>query len=143
MLNTLEEINDVLPNGLHDAEIEIVTHDLRSRSLEFQVFVWIGTMDDPPSQRERYRRGKIRFERVEMFAVSPPRGSNSGDLTILSLELGAKLRPEFKASDPFGKASYRIFFGYSEMDIAAANIHFEWMDDKEINRSPESDNSYL
>ncbi|HZL27582.1 MAG TPA: hypothetical protein VFC39_13735 [Acidobacteriaceae bacterium] len=139
MLNTLDEINTLLPNGLHDAEIEIVTHDLRNRSLELRVFVWVGTMGDPPSQRERYRLGKIRFEQVEMFAISPPRGQNSGELTILSLEIGATLLPEFKPADPFGETSYRIFFGYTEMDIAAARIHFEWISTEEINRSPESE----
>jgi hypothetical protein len=136
-LTNIADINDRLPNGLHDAEIEIMTEDIRASSLSLQLMVWVGTMDDPPSLRERYRRGRLLFEQVHLFAVTHPRHPDADHSVILTFESNSNLAPEFKASPPFGDSAYRLFFGSSEMDIAAGRVRFDWIDAEEINRDPD------
>jgi hypothetical protein len=136
---TIAEINEGLPNGLHDAEVEEITEDLRSKTLAFQLFVWVGTMDDPPSQRERYRRGKLVFDGVRLFSTSRPLSIDDDRLVILTFEINSNLTPEYRAAPPFGDKDFRMFFGSSEIDVAASNVRFEWIEAEEVNRQPDAE----
>jgi hypothetical protein len=136
---TIAEINEGLPNGLHDAEVEKITEDLHSKTLSFQLFVWVGTMDDPPSQRERYRRGKLIFDEVRLFSTSHPLSVDADRLVILTFEKNSNLTLEHRAAPPFGDKDFRMFLGSSEIDIAAGNVRFEWIEAEEVNREPDAE----
>jgi hypothetical protein len=70
---TLEEANDRLPNGFHDAEIGKFSFEPEKEILLIELDLWVGMMDDPPSIRERYRKGRILFTGVDFFSMGPPR----------------------------------------------------------------------
>jgi hypothetical protein len=128
---TFDEMNEQLPNGLHDAEIEMITYDLLAQILSMQVFVWVGTMDDPPALRERYRRAALRFEQTKFFAKSTPYNASDHGLSILSCEVNKHLSSDLKAESPLGENSYRIFTGYCELDIESNGFEFEWLEANE------------
>jgi hypothetical protein len=134
---TFDEMNQQLPNGLHDAEIETITYDLLAEALSMQVFVWVGTMGDPPSLRERYRRAILRFKQTKFFAKSAPRDASDRGLLILTCDLNKNLSTDWKAGPPSGENSYRIFTGSCEFDIESGGFEFEWLEVNEVNRHPE------
>jgi hypothetical protein len=51
---TLEELENTLPNGLHDAEVRRITVDYERRKVTLEVAVWVGDMDEPAERREAY-----------------------------------------------------------------------------------------
>ncbi len=128
-----DEIEAHLPNGLHDAEVEVITYDLLGKQVMFQVFVWIGQMSDPPNLRERYRRGLLRFTEVVSFAKSVPYDLSDSRLQILSCAQNKDLISKFRASEPSSENGYRIFTGNCEFDVEAAGCEFEWVSE-EVNR---------
>jgi hypothetical protein len=133
----LEELESYLPNGLHDAEIEVIHYDLMAEFVSIQVFVWVGTMDDPPELRERYRRGLLRFEKVRFFAKRAPSDGSDERLCILTCARNKDLAEEYKASSPFTENCCRLFAGNCEIDIEFGICGFNWMDEEPINRSAE------
>jgi hypothetical protein len=134
VLNSLYEINENLPNGLHDAEVEKIAYDLTVGLVSIDLLVWVGTMDDPPETRKRYRRGTLQFRGVVFFAKLAPRDGNDAGLTILSFERNADLSPDFRSGAPSTDNTYRIFTGASEFDIECAACGFKWTDDIDVNR---------
>jgi len=134
---TFDEMTEQLPNGLHDAKIETITYDLLAEALSIQVFVWVGMMDDPPSLRERYRRGMLRFKQTKFFAKSAPYDASDAGLSILDFELNKNLSADLKAGPPSGEDSYRIFTGFCELDIESSGFEFEWLEANEVNRHRE------
>jgi hypothetical protein len=129
-----EELDSQLHNGFHDAEIENIQYDLVNREVALQLLVWIGSMSDPPTQRERYRRGCLRFEQVKFFAKTAPYDGSDSGLTILSCGSNGELQPQFKAGEPSGPHTYRIFTGYCELDIECPTYKWAWVGE-EINRN--------
>jgi hypothetical protein len=69
---TIFEIADQLPNGFHDAEIETIYIDYPNRVVEIRLNVWIGTMDDPESTRETYRKATLTLTGVWYCAMDSP-----------------------------------------------------------------------
>ncbi len=43
---TIEELENALPNGLHDAEVQPMSVDYGRRSLVLELAVWVGSVDD-------------------------------------------------------------------------------------------------
>ena len=56
---TLEEIENSLPNGLHDAEVHRLIVDYSQRKLTVEVAVWVGNLDGPREMHEAYRGGRL------------------------------------------------------------------------------------
>jgi hypothetical protein len=54
---TLEEIEESLPNGLHDPVIQAVVMDYQQLRLTLRVEVLIGLPDQPPPERALPRGG--------------------------------------------------------------------------------------
>jgi len=69
---TLEELDESLPNGLHDARIKALTHDYQNAIIKLDVEILVGLPDDPPLERYRYRNGEILFHRVLFCSVEIP-----------------------------------------------------------------------
>ncbi len=54
---TLEEIENSLPNGLHDAEISNLNIDYISREVKFELKIWTGELSSKNiEEREAYRK---------------------------------------------------------------------------------------
>jgi|WetSurMetagenome_2_1015567.scaffolds.fasta_scaffold782269_2 hypothetical protein len=137
---TLEEVDDSLPNGLHDARIQSVSMDYERGTLALAVSVWIGTLDAQPPNRDRCRGGVLEFEGVAVFALEPPRPDSSyrhsGALAFswrreshdsIRLEVGRALSDE--------ELAYSLFIEdwLSTMVIIARTVSFRWLDDPSRN----------
>jgi hypothetical protein len=83
---TIQEIASGLPNGFHDAEIKTIRIDYGHNKAEFELDVWVGTMDDPPVMREAYRKGILTINGLLYCAMDVPDErcsfANSVPLTI-------------------------------------------------------------
>ena len=136
---TFEDLTCDLPNGLHDAELLSVNHDLLNRTVILDMDVWIGTMADPPERRERYRRAELTLNGVSFWSVGPPREKSNllgtGELVILSFQSpSSALSPELAQHLSNDSRSYTLFTGYIEIDFATSDARFRWTAD-ETNRS--------
>src|SRR5271165_1783380 len=69
---TLEDLDQSLPNGLHDARINSIAHDFEEENVKLGVEILFGLPDDPPADRYRYRKGEILFNRVQFCTVKLP-----------------------------------------------------------------------
>jgi hypothetical protein len=67
----LFELADTLPNGFHDAGLRRFTMDYVRRTLDLEMDVWVGDMDDP-SRREAYRPARVTVTRVAYLVTEPP-----------------------------------------------------------------------
>jgi len=56
---TLKELENTLPNGLHDAEVRSIAVDYVQHKVALDLTVWVGRMEDPPERREAYKEGRI------------------------------------------------------------------------------------
>jgi hypothetical protein len=56
---TLEDLENTLPNGLHDAEVQRIEVDYALRKLTLEVAVRVGDMGEPPERREAYKSARI------------------------------------------------------------------------------------
>lgn len=68
---TFDEVAASLPNGFHDAELQRFEMDYVHRTLQFDVVVWIGNMDDP-GRRELYRPARLTLDNVAFLVIEPP-----------------------------------------------------------------------
>jgi hypothetical protein len=66
------EISETLPNGIHDSALRSLRIDYIRRLVEFELDVWIGSMDDPPSTREIYRRGNLSIKGFRYCSIELP-----------------------------------------------------------------------
>ena len=69
---TLEQLEESLPNGLHDAQIRRLAMDYEHARLILRVQVLVGLPTQPPPDCERYRDGEIVFEGVQLFSIELP-----------------------------------------------------------------------
>ena len=94
---TFEDLTCDLPNGLHDAELLSVNHDLLNRTVILDMDVWIGTMADPPERRERYRRAGVNSKWCQLLVrwpstreIEPARHRRIGYLELSKSKLRAE-----------------------------------------------------
>src|SRR5579864_1916630 len=69
---TLEELENTLPNGLHDADVHRIAIDYAERRVTFDLAVWVGNLDDPPERREAYQIGRIEISGLLFIVMEPP-----------------------------------------------------------------------
>jgi hypothetical protein len=70
---TLREIEDQLPNGFHDAELETIAPDLAANSVSLQLRIWIGDLyAATEEEREAYRKATLRLNDLVYFVIDPP-----------------------------------------------------------------------
>jgi hypothetical protein len=69
---TLEELEDSLPNGLHDAEIERISIDYQQRTITIDLAVFVGDVDAPLEKRGAYREGTLVISGLQFAVIEPP-----------------------------------------------------------------------
>jgi hypothetical protein len=132
---TLEEVDSLLPNGLHDARIQCLSIDYKRRVLAVKVSVLVGTPEDPPPSRDRYRVGLLEFEGVVAFVVEPPRSDSPfrypGALAFSWRReghdsIGLQVAQILLSDD----LAYSLFIQdwLSSMIIVARGVGFRWVD---------------
>ncbi|HEV2646080.1 MAG TPA: hypothetical protein VGU46_06920 [Acidobacteriaceae bacterium] len=131
----LTEMAEQLPNGLHDAEIEEFTYNIAQQSVVFKVNVWIGTMDQPSSERERYRWGLLRFQGVEFFTKTESAYLSDSRMTFLTWGLQEDLEEKAKLSRVIAGKFFELSACYCQFRIACKDVSFEWTQHDDTNLS--------
>jgi len=131
---TFEELDDKLPNGLHDAQVHTVAIDYEARTASLDMSFWVGDLDGP--NREEYRRGTVKAVGLYFCLIDPPdptypflkegvpltvSGDSAKSETCPILD---KLRPIFAV----GTSCYRFFVHdwNSFIHIAARDVQLAW-----------------
>lgn len=130
---TLEQLEQLLPNGLHDAKIASFARDLENETLALRVSVLVGLPDDPPELQDRYRDAVITFSGVRLFVVECPDASSAflapGGVffSIARSEPGTFSR-EIEDRLPSGTNYYSLYVldWESSIHLAATELAFEW-----------------
>jgi hypothetical protein len=130
---TLEQLEQTLPNGLHDAKLRSLSRDFHSETLTLNVSVLVGLPSDPVTRRDGYRDAFITFTGVKVCAIEAPDVSSafqtSGSLffRIDRSEVGA-FAPELEASLPKDIHRYSLFIldWLSSIHIAVLDAIFAW-----------------
>src|SRR5580704_13582201 len=98
---TFQEVDELLPNGLHDAELRRFEMDYVQRKLDFYLDLWIGDMEDPPEGREVYRPVHLIVQNVAFLIIEPPDPMypwhDPGPITV---DAGAGKPPQVSSSHP-------------------------------------------
>jgi hypothetical protein len=131
---TLEELEQSLPNGLHDAKICSFTRDLEKEILVLKVGVLVGLPDDPPELQWRYRDGVITFTGVRLFFVECPVASSAFSASggvFFSIARGkpGTFSREIEDRLPSETDYYSLYVldWESSIHLAATEIAFEWV----------------
>lgn len=66
----IEEIEESLPNGLHDSLLRRIELDYEKRGAEFHLSVQVSVPED--KNGEKYRNGKLTISDVAFIAIDPP-----------------------------------------------------------------------
>jgi len=130
---TLEQLEQMLPNGLHDAKIRSLTRNFEEETLILAVSILVGLPDDPPTTRSRYSDALITFIGVKVFIVEAPDASSPfqepGALyfRVDRIEEGT-LPFEIENVLPKDAAAYSLFIldWLSTIHIVASDVNFKW-----------------
>jgi len=135
---TLEELENTLPNGLHDAEVQSLSVDYAHRSLALELMVWVGSMDDPPEGREAYKTGRLEISGLVFLIMEPPDAKYpyrvESRLTVDIVDPGTGLDAELLASLPEGAFchSFFVFQWNTCMHFAGKHAEMTWLNDGAI-----------
>ncbi len=131
---TLEQVEQSLPNGLHDAQIQQLRIDYERAEIVLRLRVLIGLPDEPPPDRHQYATADLTFRGLQLFATEFPHPESAfrhPGAVWFSYErtppgtfpppLAQKLAPELQ--------SYSLFIRewLSHIHIAARDISFAWI----------------
>lgn len=132
---TLEQLDEELPNGLHDAKIRSITHYYDTGTLTVCVEVLVGLPDDPPSMRFAYRDAVISFSNIFLCHIEPPENERiigvRGSVWFKYWRTEHGILPP-KLSDRFSAEalSYTLYVldWVSSIHVVASDVSFSWAD---------------
>jgi hypothetical protein len=137
---TLEDLDQTLPNGLHDARIRSLRYDFESATVKLEVEILFGLPDDPPLERFRYRNGEILFHQVLFCSVEIPENArilkHPGSIWFVFSRTERGVLPEkIVASLPMEALCYSLYIleWESQIHIASGNVSFSWVNTIEAN----------
>ena len=126
---TLEEIEDTLPNGFHDAQIQEIAMNYDEARLTLRIKIWAGSPSSSPPERDRYRSGILTFRRVQFFAVELPQAGiafqHPGHIWFsFGRTPSDTIPPRISDVLPQGTLCYSLFIldWFSSIHIAAAEV---------------------
>jgi hypothetical protein len=133
---TLTQIDAILPNGFHDAEIEQLVWNFQKCSAVFDIDFWVAETEQ---DREKRRRGKLALQGVVFISIEPPMPRLcdpkpyrcSGNLTIDGALAEENALPDLKPALPLNTEIFRFYVDNwnSFIYIAAAEATLTWLDD--------------
>jgi len=134
---TLEELENSLPNGLHDAEVKRIAVDYEQRKATLELTVWVGDMRDPPEQREAYKNGLIEISGLLFLVIEPPDPKypfQRADLTIDGCDMSKNLNGELLRSLPAGSFFRSLWVNEwnAFIHIAAKKAEMVWWNEGAI-----------
>jgi hypothetical protein len=133
---TIEEIEDILPSGFHDASLNALSIDYVKREARFELFVDIGDPDSPEEiLREATKPGRLTVTGLLYCIVEPPKPDypcqETGGLWINSGAIKSsdcKLSAELPMPLPQGAFAHSFFVNdwNASIIVAATDARFEW-----------------
>lgn len=137
---TLEDLDDELPNGFHDAEIFSFELDYPAAIAKFHMNLLVGWPDDPKQERQTYQEATLVVSGLCFCSIDPPSSTYpflpdgkpicvSGD-PAKSDNLPSL--PDLVAKFPRGTWSYRFFVHNwnAFIHIAGCNAEITWLGEK-------------
>ncbi|MBZ5547135.1 MAG: hypothetical protein LAO22_04095 [Acidobacteriia bacterium] len=129
---TLEELEDSLPNGLHDAEIQRICIDYQQRTVTIDMAVFVGDVDAPLEKREAYRDGSLVISGLQFATIEPPDArypfSTPGASRVDACDMTKNLDPSLLQVLPEG-SFVRSFFvddWNAFVHIAGSGAEIQW-----------------
>lgn len=130
---TLEELDEQLPNGLHDAKLRSIMHNYEIATLTIHVEILTGLPDNPPSARFAYRDAVISFSNVLLCHIEQPENERivgvrgSVWFRYWRTEPGILL-PKLSDRFPADAFSYTLYIleWESSIHIVASDVSFSW-----------------
>ena len=138
---TLNEIDDSLPNGFHDAMIHNIQIDYVKREVLIKLDIWVGDMEsDDETKRDEYQSGQIMISDLLYFVVEPPDSTyeyhkssplwvDAGPIEKLAT------KPSLKLPTPIPTDSFGYYFYVQDWNagfyIAAKSAQLNWTNEKE------------
>ena len=135
---TLAQIDETLPNGFHDAEIERLDWNFQTNSAVLDIDFWVAIEEE---DREKRRRGRIELQGIIFLSVGLPEPSEldpkpyhpSGTLQIDGMLASEEILPNLPKLLPYLPSGIEIFSFYvvnwnSFIHIAAAEAMLGWPD---------------
>jgi hypothetical protein len=130
---TLEDLDESLPNGLHDARIKSLMHNYEDAIVKLEVEILVGLPADGLQNRDRYRDGAIVFHGVQFCVVGAPENerilgqAHSIWFTFDRIEPGL-LPDKIAASLPPETLAYTLYIldWEAQIHIAGADVSFAW-----------------
>jgi hypothetical protein len=130
---TLEELDEQLPNGLHDAKLRSITHNYEIGALTICVEILTGLPDNPPPTQFAYRDAVISFSNVLLCHIEQPENERivgvrgSVWFRYWRTEPGI-LPPKLSARFPTDALSYTLYIleWESSIHIVAGDMSFSW-----------------
>lgn len=137
---TLEELEDALPNGFHDAEIFSFELDYVAGIAKFHLNLLVGWPDDPEPESQAYQEATLVVEGLCFCSIDPPYSTYpflpSGKPVLVA---GAKAKddappfvPDLVAKLPAGSWCYYFFVDdwNACINIAGRNAAVTWVGEK-------------
>jgi hypothetical protein len=69
---TLDELDQKLPNGFHDAQIFSIEIDYAAGAAKFSLGLLVGWPEDPEPERERYQKAELFLTGQCFCSIDPP-----------------------------------------------------------------------
>src|SRR5882672_7773179 len=134
---TLSQIDKMLPNGFHDAEIEQLVWNFQKCSAVFDMDFWVAETEE---DREKRRRGKLELHEIVFISIEPPvprlsdprpYRSSAGTLQIDGALAGENNFPDLKLTFPLDKEIFSFYVSNwnSFIYISASEATLTWVDD--------------
>jgi hypothetical protein len=134
---TLMQIDESLPNGFHDAEIEQLVWQFQTNSVLLDINFWVAT---EAADRETRRRGRVELQGVVFLIIDPPQPREldpkiyqpSGTLQIDGLITNEKVFPSLPKVLPHLPPETAVFSFYvtnwnSFIHIAHQSANLTWL----------------
>jgi hypothetical protein len=110
---TLEELEDTLPNGLHDSEVQSILIDYVQRRATMQLSVFVGELDAPVELREAYKEASLVISGLLFAVLEPPdssyRFAEPASLRVDACDMSKDLDPSLLAVLPEGSFVRSLF----------------------------------
>ena len=135
---TLAQIDEILPNGFHDAAIEQLTWNFQRNSAVLDIDFWAAAEE---KDREKRRRGRVELQGIIFLAVDPPQPRQldprpyrpSGTLQIDGMLTNEEIFPNLPQLLPKLPLGIEIFSLYvanwnSFIHIATEGANLTWLE---------------
>jgi hypothetical protein len=138
---TLADIEELLPNGFHDAEIEKFIWDYRTNSASFTMELWVA--EDGDQSPEVYRKGRLDLKEIVFIMIDTPDikpyKASLGTLRIDGLATTESILPNLAALTetvtPYVNAySFYVDNWNSYIHIAAKESELIWIGEREVRK---------